>query len=170
MTAQIGQSTTARFNDPHFRELIGNLHIRHGRAAPVVMVVTGVSGMALLPAVQSMARDMGRRIQPVDLSRLASKYIGETEKNIAIVFAQANAIGAVLFFDEADALFGKRTEVKDAHDRYTNTPIAHAARDAEALLRGLETMYGVAVVAGRSLRHEEIVLRKARKVRLHWPP
>ncbi len=76
----------------------------------------------------------------IDLARLVSKWIGETEKNLAAAFDQAEGTGAVLFFDEADALFGKRTEVSDAHDRYANIESAY-------LLARLERFDGVAILA-----------------------
>ncbi|HEX3144118.1 MAG TPA: ATP-binding protein, partial [Pyrinomonadaceae bacterium] len=76
----------------------------------------------------------------VDLSRLVSKWIGETEKNLATVFDAAERSQAALFFDEADALFGKRTEVSDAHDRYANLETAY-------LLTRLEQFEGLAILA-----------------------
>jgi hypothetical protein len=69
---------------------------------------------------EALAYELGRDLYRVDVSKVISKFIGETEKNLREVFLAAGASGAVLFFDEADALFGKRTEVKDAHDRYVD--------------------------------------------------
>lgn len=82
----------------------------------------------------------GREVYKVDLALVVSKYIGETEKNLARVFDQAEHKGWILFFDEADALFGKRTETKDAHDRYANQEVAF-------LLQRVETFDGVAILA-----------------------
>jgi SpoVK/Ycf46/Vps4 family AAA+-type ATPase len=76
----------------------------------------------------------------VDISRVVSKWIGETEKNLAAIFETAERAQAVLFFDEADALFGKRTEVSDAHDRYANLETAY-------LLSRLERFEGLAILA-----------------------
>jgi len=76
----------------------------------------------------------------IDLSSVISKYIGETEKNLRRVFDAAEDGGAILFFDEADALFGKRSEVKDSHDRYANIEINY-------LLQRLETYPGLAILA-----------------------
>jgi SpoVK/Ycf46/Vps4 family AAA+-type ATPase len=67
-----------------------------------------------------LANELNLGLYRIELSRVVSKYIGETEKNLSRIFDDAGRAGAVLFFDEADALFGKRTEVKDAHDRYAN--------------------------------------------------
>src|ERR1044071_2318380 len=83
---------------------------------------------------------MGLDLYRIDLARGVSKYIGETEKNLACVFAAAESANAILFFDEAEALFGKRTEVKDAHDRYANIEVAY-------LLQKMEDYEGVAILA-----------------------
>ena len=82
----------------------------------------------------------GRDVYQVDLSLVVSKYIGETEKNLARVFEQAQHKGWILFFDEADALFGKRSETKDAHDRYANQEVSY-------LLQRIETFDGIAILA-----------------------
>lgn len=79
-------------------------------------------------------------VYKIDLSMVVSKYIGETEKNLELIFALAKDKGWILFFDEADALFGKRTEVKDAHDRYANPEIAY-------LLQRLEEYPGLVILA-----------------------
>jgi ATP-dependent Clp protease ATP-binding subunit ClpA len=86
---------------------------------------TGDPGTGKTMAPQVLARELGLDLFRVDLSRVMSKYIGETEKNLGRLFDDARASGAILFFDEADALFGKRTEVKDAHDRYANLGIGY---------------------------------------------
>lgn len=87
-----------------------------------------------------LGKTTGRDVYKVDLSLVVSKYIGETEKNLAKVFDQAEHKGWILFFDEADALFGKRTETKDAHDRYANQEVSF-------LLQRIETFDGVAILA-----------------------
>jgi SpoVK/Ycf46/Vps4 family AAA+-type ATPase len=91
-------------------------------------------------AAQVLGTDLGLDLHCVDLSQVTSKYIGETEKNLDLVFAEAQAAGAVLFFDEADALFGKRSEVSDAHDRYANLEISY-------LLQRMEQHRGMVVLA-----------------------
>jgi SpoVK/Ycf46/Vps4 family AAA+-type ATPase len=80
----------------------------------------GPSGTGKTMAAAVFARELGLELYKVDLSSIVSKYIGETEKNLSKIFEERSKASAVLFFDEADALFGKRTEVKDAHDRYAN--------------------------------------------------
>jgi SpoVK/Ycf46/Vps4 family AAA+-type ATPase len=90
----------------------------------------------------------------IDLSRVVSKYIGETEKNLDALFAEARRAYAVLFFDEADALFGKRSEVKDAHDRYANIEVAY-------LLQRMESYEGLTVLATNLRKNlDEAFLRR----------
>lgn len=84
----------------------------------VRVLLTGKNRTSALVLAQTLARDLGENLYRVDLGALVSKYIGKTEKNLGRVFDAAKKSGAVLFFDEADALFGKRTEVKERHDRY----------------------------------------------------
>jgi SpoVK/Ycf46/Vps4 family AAA+-type ATPase len=84
----------------------------------------GGHGTGKTMAAQALARKAGMKLFRVDLAALVSKFIGETEKNLSRVFDAAAEAGAMLLFDEADTLFGKRSEVKDAHDRLTNVEIA----------------------------------------------
>src|SRR5258706_1912086 len=86
-----------------------------------------------------LAKELGRDLYRVDLSKIVSKYIGETEKNLRQVFAAAQASDSILFFDEADALFGKRSEVKDSHDRYANIEVNY-------LLQRMEEYRGLAIL------------------------
>jgi SpoVK/Ycf46/Vps4 family AAA+-type ATPase len=90
------------------------------RHAGVTTIFNGPDPAAKELAAAAMARSLDQVLYRIDLSSLVSKYIGETEKNLRRVFDEAEDCGAVLLFDEADALFGKRSEVKDAHDRYAN--------------------------------------------------
>src|SRR5262249_39756481 len=96
-------------------------------------------------ASRVLARELGLEIFRLDLATVVSKYIGETEKNLDRVFAAADGSNAILFFDEADALFGKRSEVKDAHDRYANIEVAY-------LLQKMESSPG-AVTLATNYRH-----------------
>ncbi len=100
----------------------------------------GPSGTGKTMAAAIMARELGLDLYKIDLSGVVSKYIGETEKNLARVFAEAEATSAILFFDEADALFGKRSEVKDAHDRYANVETSY-------LLQRMEEYDGISILA-----------------------
>lgn len=101
---------------------------------------TGPSGTGKTMSAEIIARDTGLDLYKIDLSNVVSKYIGETEKNLSNIFREADTSNAILFFDEADALFGKRSEVKDAHDRYANIEIGY-------LLQKMEEYEGVVILA-----------------------
>jgi hypothetical protein len=105
----------------------------------VTALFSGASGTGKTMAAQILAADLNVELFQVDLAKTVSKYIGETEKNLDIVFDAAEKASAVLLFDEADALFGKRTEVRDAHDRYANVEVAY-------LLQRMEAYSGLAVL------------------------
>lgn len=100
----------------------------------------GAPGTGKTMAVQVMANELGLDLYRVDLSQMVSKYIGETEKNISELFKKAKNINALLFFDEADSMFAKRSEVKDSHDRNANAETAH-------LLQKLEDYDGITILA-----------------------
>lgn len=102
----------------------------------VVAVFSGSSGTGKTMAAEVIARELRTSLVRVNLNRVVSTYIGETEKNLSRVFDTARKKGAVLLFDEADALFGKRSEVKDSHDRYANIEVSAVVRKFEAY-RGL---------------------------------
>jgi len=91
-------------------------------------------------AADILAGELGLDLYKIDLSTVVSKYIGETEKNLSQIFAEGRASNAVLFFDEADAIFGKRTEVRDAHDRYANIEVSY-------LLQRMEEYEGMVILA-----------------------
>ncbi|MFB6571779.1 ATP-binding protein [Streptomyces noursei] len=105
----------------------------------VTALFAGGSGTGKTLAAEVMARELGLDLFVVDLSQVVSKYIGETEKNLSRVFDAAERGGALLLFDEADALFGKRSEVKDSHDRYANLEVSY-------LLMRMEAYRGLAVL------------------------
>ncbi len=106
----------------------------------ISMLFTGPPGTGKTMSAMVMAREMGAELYRIDLSRVVSKYIGETEKNLSDIFDQARQSGAILFFDEADALFGKRSEVKDSHDKYANMETAY-------LLQKMEEYDGLTILA-----------------------
>ena len=101
---------------------------------------SGPAGTGKTMAAEVIANELQRDIYKIDLSQVVSKYIGETEKNLHRIFQEAYGSNAILFFDEADALFGKRSEVKDAHDRYANIEIAY-------LLQKMEEYDGITILA-----------------------
>ncbi len=100
----------------------------------------GPSGTGKTMAAEIMAGELGLDLYKIDLSSVVSKYIGETEKNLARIFAEAETSNSILFFDEADALFGRRSEVHDSHDRYANIEISY-------LLQKMEEYKGVVILA-----------------------
>lgn len=106
----------------------------------LVALFSGPSGTGKTLAAEVIANELGLDVFKLDLSAVVSKYIGETEKNLELVFDAASAGNMVLFFDEADALFGKRSEVKDARDRYANIEVSY-------LLQRLEAYEGLVVMA-----------------------
>jgi hypothetical protein len=109
-------------------------------SAGLVAMFTGPSGTGKTLAAEVVAHDLGLDLYRVDLSAVVSKYVGETEQHLARLFDAAASAGLVLFFDEADALFGKRSEVTDAHDRYANIETSY-------LLQRLEVYDGLVVLA-----------------------
>jgi hypothetical protein len=113
----------------------------HGeRGLGVTALFAGPSGTGKTLAAEVLANELQLDLYRIDLSQVVSKYIGETEKNLGRVFAAAEEGGAVLLFDEADALFGKRSEVKDSHDRYANIEVGY-------LLQRMETYRGLAILS-----------------------
>ncbi len=126
-------SRTAVYDDWGFRE-------RMNRGLGISVLFTGESGTGKTMAAEVVANELDLLIYRIDLSAVVSKYIGETEKNLRKLFDAAEDGGAILFFDEADALFGKRSEVKDSHDRYANIEINY-------LLQRMEAYRGLAILA-----------------------
>jgi len=110
------------------------------RGLGISALFSGASGTGKTMAAEVLANALRLDLYRIDLSSVVSKYIGETEKNLRRVFDAAEDGGAILFFDEADALFGKRSEVKDSHDRYANIEINY-------LLQRMESYRGLAVLA-----------------------
>jgi SpoVK/Ycf46/Vps4 family AAA+-type ATPase len=104
------------------------------------VLFAGPPGTGKTMAADVLAGELGLDLYKIDLSGVVSKYVGETEKNLARIFDEARTSNAILFFDEADALFGKRTQVKDAHDRYANVEISY-------LLQKMDEYEGVVVLA-----------------------
>jgi SpoVK/Ycf46/Vps4 family AAA+-type ATPase len=116
----------------------------------------GPPGTGKTMAAQVIAGALRLDLYRIDLSQVVSKYIGETEKNLRQVFDQAEAMHAILFFDEADALFGKRSEVKDAHDRYANIEVGY-------LLQKMEEFDGIAILATNARQNlDEAFVRRLR--------
>ena len=129
---QVTQRSTV-YDDWGFRE-------RMNRGLSITALFAGESGTGKTMAAEVIAKELGLSLYRIDLSAVVSKYIGETEKNLRKLFDGAEDGGAILFFDEADALFGRRSEVKDSHDRYANIEVNY-------LLQRLESFHGLAILA-----------------------
>jgi hypothetical protein len=111
-----------------------------GRGHGVTALFAGDSGTGKTMSAEVVARSLGLDLYTVNLATVVDKYVGETEKNLERIFGEAAGVNGVLLFDEADAIFGKRSEVRDAHDRYANIESAY-------LLQRMETFDGLAVLA-----------------------
>ena len=112
---------------------------RNSRGLGISALFAGPSGTGKTMAAEVLANELRLDLYRIDLSSVVSKYIGETEKNLRRVFEAAEGGGAILLFDEADALFGKRSEVRDSHDRYANIEVSY-------LLQRMETYRGLAIL------------------------
>jgi hypothetical protein len=133
---------------------------RFGEQLPYGRGVTalfyGPSGTGKTMAAMGISRNLGVQLLRIDLSRVVSKYIGDTEKNIDRVFTDAEKSGATILIDEADALLGKRSEVKDAHDRYANIEVAY-------LLQRMEAYKGLAILTSNMRQNlDDAFLRRLR--------
>jgi len=123
---------------------------------------SGPPGTGKTMAAEVIARELGLDLYKIDLSQVVSKYIGETEKNLDRVFAAAESSNAILFFDEADALFGKRSEVRDSHDRYANVEVSY-------LLQKMEEYEGVAILASNLRQHLDQAFLRRLAFTVHFP-
>jgi vesicle-fusing ATPase len=155
-TRQVAEVVTAMNN-------LGRVHYLWGTARAwneggLAALFAGPPGTGKTMASEAIAHELKLPLFRIDLSQVVNKYIGETEKNLKRLFDAADAADAILFFDEADALFGKRTEVKDAHDRYANLEISY-------LLERMERFKGLAILAtNRRKDMDEAFLRRLRFV------
>ena len=128
---------------------------KSARGLGISVLFSGESGTGKTMAAEVLANELRLDLYRIDLSSMVSKYIGETEKNLRRVFDAAEDSGAILLFDEADALFGKRSEVKDSHDRYANIEVSY-------LLQRMEAYRGLAILTTN--------LKNALDHRLSAPP
>ena len=169
-TAPPGPRRTAVGHDPvalpaklvqQLREIADFTRAR-GKREVAAVLLTG-SGPGKRAAAEALATQLERELLRVDLGSIMSKYIGETEKNLDRVLRQAERAGAVLLLDEAEALFGKRTDVKDSHDRHANVDIAY-------LLQRLEAHRGLAILTtSRKQNLDPAFVRRLRFV-VDFPP
>ncbi|MET9611355.1 ATP-binding protein [Kitasatospora indigofera] len=125
----------------HRDQVLGRWRMRPGggRGRGVMALFAGDSGTGKTMSAEVVAADLGLDLYVVDLSTVVDKFVGETEKNLERIFTEAAGVNGILLFDEADAIFGKRSEVKDAHDRYANMESAY-------LLQRMESFDGIAIL------------------------
>lgn len=126
-----------------YQELVGEqwgFYQKKPYGRGISALFSGAPGTGKTMAAQVIAKELGMELYRIDISRMMSKYIGETQKNITALFQNAKTINVILFFDEADALFTKRTEISDANDRHANSEVAH-------LLQQIEEYQGLVILA-----------------------
>jgi SpoVK/Ycf46/Vps4 family AAA+-type ATPase len=126
----------------HREHVLGEWAMRPGggRGHGVVALFAGESGTGKTMSAEVVAGTLGLELYTINLATIVDKYVGETEKNLERIFSEVDGVNGVLLFDEADALFGKRSEVRDAHDRYANIEVAY-------LLQRIESFDGLAILA-----------------------
>ena len=137
----------------------------HAKVSPgrgIVALFSGPSGTGKTLSAEVVARDLGIDLYRIDLASLISKYIGETEKNLARVFDEGERSAGILFFDEADAVFGKRSEVKDAHDRYANIETSY-------LLQRIEDYPGLVILATNMGRNIDSAFQRRMSFVIDFP-
>jgi len=132
------------------------------RGLGVSALFTGESGTGKTMAAEVLAGELGLDLYRIDLSSVVSKYIGETEKNLKQVFDAAEEGGVLLLFDEADALFGKRSDVKDSHDRYANIEVSY-------LLQRMEAYQGLAVLTTNLKSTLDRAFQRRLRFTIHFP-
>jgi hypothetical protein len=132
------------------------------RGLGIATLFSGESGTGKTLAAEVLANSLGLALFRIDLSAVVSKYIGETEKNLRKLFDAAEDIGAILLFDEADALFGKRSDVKDSHDRYANIEVSY-------LLQRMEAYRGLAILTTNHKAALDAAFQRRLRFVVHFP-
>jgi hypothetical protein len=135
---------------------------KSARGLGIATLFWGDSGTGKTLAAEALANELGLALYRIDLSAVVSKYIGETEKNLRKLFDAAEDAGAILLFDEADALFGKRSEVKDSHDRYANIEVSY-------LLQRMEAYSGLAILTTNHKAALDSAFQRRLRFVVHFP-
>ncbi len=140
----------------------GPLMGKGGKGTGITALFTGSPGTGKTLAAHVVAEELGLDLYQVDLAGVVDKYIGETEKNLEAEFAAAERLNCVLFFDEADSLFGSRSEVRDSRDRYANLEVSY-------LLQRMEQFDGIAVLATNLRGNLDVAFSRRLHFVLHFP-
>lgn len=151
-------------NQVIYRDIVGRdwgFYRKNPYGRGICVLLYGQPGTGKTMAAQVLANTLGLMLYRVDLSKILSKYIGETEKNITELFRRAKNTNALLFFDEADALFSKRSKVKDSHDRNANIETAH-------LLQKLEDYEGITVLATNLVENIDVAFKRRIRFIIHF--
>ncbi|MPV87293.1 AAA family ATPase, partial [Georgenia ruanii] len=141
---------------------LGPLQGKGGKAGGIAALFSGSPGTGKTLAAHVVADALGMELYQVDLTTIVDKYIGETEKNLERVFAEAESLNCVLFFDEADSLFGSRSSVNDARDRYANQEVAY-------LLQRMESFDGITVLATNLRGNLDQAFARRLHFMIHFP-
>lgn len=162
MAERLQAATTIAYQSASYHQALQELKPAQGRSTTLV-TFAGAPRSAMRPAAQALAASLGRTLYQIDLSRVVSKYIGETEKNLRALFTDTDPNSAILLFDEADSLFGKRSSVQSAHDRYGDHEMSH--------LTTVLAAFGGVIVAPLTHQTPMITTRaRLRHVRVTFPP
>lgn len=151
-----------RFNHPLVSEFIAAVLQEEKLGSGACVLFIGSERKRTKLVAEALATDLGRELLRVDPIKVVGKYIGETEKNIDQIFKAANPRRNLLFFDEADAFFGTRTEVRDAHDRFSNLEVGY-------FLQRLEDYRGIAIFATNDFDHTNEAFLKRCQLVLRFP-
>jgi SpoVK/Ycf46/Vps4 family AAA+-type ATPase len=138
------------------------MHAQHLKPNGQIILFYGTNRNTKLNVAALLGKDANRPVYKINPVALSSNYIGETEKNIEMIFKEAQKVGAVLFFDEADALFNKQTEVKDAHDKYANLEVSY-------LLQRLENYEGISILATQAKDNMDSAFIRRFYAVIHFP-
>ena len=158
-----GQSTAVRYKDQDFDQILSRLRQEPTATQATLLAFTGMPKLLMEIAAKELAATLGKTLYRVDLQAVSNKYIGETEKNLQHQFGRAAVSRSILFFDEADALFGERTNVRDAHDRYVDT-------ETNYLLEMLSKHRGIIIALFKSRSEAERRRNRVRQLIVRFPP
>jgi SpoVK/Ycf46/Vps4 family AAA+-type ATPase len=158
-----GQTPAVRYKGQAFEQIVHQLRHERWSSRATLLVFTGMPRHQKQWTAKALATRLGKQLYAVDLKGVHSKYIGETEKNLRRILDTASSANHILFFDEADALFGKRTGVKDAHDRYAN-------QETSYLLQKIENFRGIVILSAQSRLNIERKGKRMRKIVVQFPP